>query len=88
MLSPTYPKRVPGKLRFTPTHGDTYTMFAEFGKNGVERLAALQPAGNSQRPDNKHYNDQVELFSRQALRPLSLKKEDVMKKAERVYNPM
>jgi acyl-homoserine-lactone acylase len=88
MLSPTYPKRVPGKLRFTPTHGDTYTMFAEFGKNGVERLAALQPAGNSQRPDNKHYNDQVELFSRQALRPLSLKKEDVMKKAERVYSPL
>ncbi|MDB5282619.1 MAG: hypothetical protein JWO06_1694, partial [Bacteroidota bacterium] len=29
----------------------------------------------------------MELFSRQELRPLSLKKEDVMKKAQRVYNP-
>lgn len=88
MLSPTYPKLVKGgKLRFKPHYGDTYTMMAEFNKNGVQRLEALQPAGNSLRTDDKHYNDQIELFSRQALRPLSLKKEDVMKKAERVYNP-
>ncbi len=87
MLSPSYPQQVPGKFIFKPEYGDTYTMFAEFGKNGVERLAALQPAGNSLTPQSKHYNDQIELFSRQALRPLSLKKEDVMKRAESVYHP-
>ena len=87
MLSPSYPKQIPGKLIFKPDFGDTYTMFAEFGKNGVERLAALQPAGNSLNPKSKHYNDQIEPFSRQALRPLSLKKEDVMKHAESVYHP-
>ena len=87
VLSPTYPKQVPGTFTFKPEFGDTYTMFASFGKNGLTSLAALQPLGNSLRPGSKHYNDQMELFSRQELRPLSLKKEDVMKKAESVYHP-
>jgi len=87
MLSPSYPKQVPGKLIFKPEYGDTFTMFAEFGKNGVEKLEALQPLGNSLNAESKHYNDQIELFSRQAMRQLSLKKEDVMNRAESVYHP-
>jgi acyl-homoserine-lactone acylase len=87
MLSPSYPKRVKDRFAFKVEHGDTYTMFASFGKNGVEKLSALQPMGNSLNENSKHYNDQMELFSRQEMRPLSLKKEDVMKKAESVYHP-
>lgn len=86
MLSPSYPKKIEG-YRFKVKYGDTYTMFAVFGKNGLERLEALQPQGNSLNPDSPHYNDQMELFSKQQTRPLSLKKEDVMKKAESVYHP-
>jgi acyl-homoserine-lactone acylase len=87
MLSPSYPKRVHGTMVYKPEYGDTYTMFAVFGKDGLEKLEALQPLGNSLNPKSPHYNDQMELFSRQEMRPLSLKKEDVMKKAEKVYNP-
>jgi len=87
VLSPSYPKRIKEKFAYVPKHGDTYTMFASFNKSGVQRLSALQPAGNSLRPDSKHYNDQIELFSRQEMRQLSLKKEDVMKKAARIYHP-
>ncbi len=88
VMSPSYPKQIPGTFTFAPEFGDTYTMFASFNKKGVTSLAALQPLGNSLRPDSKHYNDQMELFSKQQLRPLSLKKEDVMKKAESVYHPL
>ena len=88
VMSPMYPKQIPGTFTFAPEFGDTYTMFASFNKNGVTSLSALQPLGNSLRPDSKHYNDQMELFSRQQLRPLSLKREDVMKTAESVYHPL
>ena len=87
VMSPSYPKQVPGTYTFAPEFGDTYTMFATFNRNGLTSLAALQPLGNSLKPDSKHYNDQMELFSKQQLRPLSLKKEDVIKKAESVYHP-
>ncbi|MFI5151635.1 MAG: penicillin acylase family protein, partial [Bacteroidia bacterium] len=87
MLSPDYPVQIPGTMTFKPEYGDSYMMFAAFGKNGLQKLQALQPLGNSLNPKSAHYNDQMELFSRQELRPLSLKKEDVMKKAEKVYHP-
>jgi acyl-homoserine-lactone acylase len=87
MLSPSYPVPVPGTFTFSPKYADTYVMFAAFGKNGLEQLSALQPLGNSLNPASKHHNDQMELFSRQQLRPLSLKKDEVMKKAESVYHP-
>lgn len=87
VLSPTYPEKEPGSFTYKVKHGDTYTMFAEFDKNGVTKLEALQPLGNSLNPQSPHYNDQMELFGRQELRQLSLKKEDVLKRAEKVYNP-
>ena len=87
VLSPSYPKQVAGTFTFKPDFGDTYMMFASFDKNGLTKLAALQPTGNSLDPKSKHFNDQMDLFARQELRPLSLKKEDVMKKAESVYHP-
>ncbi len=87
VLSPSYPKRVKGRMAFKVEHGDTYTMFASFGKNGVEKISALQPLGNSLNPKSKHYTDQMEMFTKQEMRPLSLKKEDVLKRAESVYHP-
>ena len=88
VLSPSYPKRMAGgRFAFKVEHGDTYTMFAAFGKNGLESLSALQPLGNSLNPQSKHYTDQMEMFTKREMRPLSLKKEDVMRKAESVYHP-
>ncbi|MDB5228269.1 MAG: hypothetical protein JWN78_2462 [Bacteroidota bacterium] len=87
MLSPSYPVQNKNAFTFSPKYADTYMLFASFGKEGLEKLSALQPLGNSLNPASKHHNDQMELFSRQELRPLSLKKEDVMKKAESVYHP-
>ncbi len=87
-LSPCYPERMKERFAFKSKHGDTYTMFGVFGKNGLEKLQALQPLGNSLNPSSKHYNDQMDMFTQQQMRELSLKKEDVLKKAESVYHPM
>lgn len=88
VLSPCYPERVKGGgLKYKAKYGDTFTMLASFDSKGVQRLEALQPQGNSSRPDSPHYNDQMELFSKQQPRVISLKKEDVMKRAEKVYHP-
>ena len=87
VLSPSYPKKMKGRFAFNVNHGDTYTMFASWGKNGLEHLSALQPLGNSPNPKSKHYNDQIEMFTRRQMRTLSLKQDDVMKKAEHVYHP-
>lgn len=87
VLSPSYPFRVEGTNYYKAKYGDTYTMFAAFGPNGVERLEALQPLGNSSKPDSKYYTNQMELFSKLEMRKLSLKKDDVFKKAELIYHP-
>jgi len=88
MLSPCYPSRVPGNtLKYKAEYGDTFIMLAKFGKNGVEQLEALQPQGNSLDPKSPHYNDQMELFSKQQTRTVTLNKEKELKRAERVYHP-
>lgn len=87
VLSPCYPTRMKDRFAFKAKHGDTYTMFAAFGKNGVENLQALQPLGNSLNPKSPHYNDQMELFSRQEMRQISLKKEEVLTRALNIYHP-
>lgn len=89
VLSPVYPEKriINGRYILAPEYGDTYTMLAEFDKNGNTRLEALQPQGNSQNPASKHYNDQIKEYNQVRLRPLSLKKEEVMKKAESIYHP-
>ncbi|HEY0261758.1 MAG TPA: penicillin acylase family protein [Chitinophagales bacterium] len=45
LLSPSYPelKTYNGKTVFVPKYGDTFTMFAQFGKNGTEVVESLEP---------------------------------------------
>jgi acyl-homoserine-lactone acylase len=89
VLSPSYPQleTVNGKKYFVPEHGDTYTMFVRFDKSGVVSMESLVPRGNSLNPASKHYTDQMELFHDVKLKTMSLKKEEIMKRAEIVYHP-
>ena len=66
--------------------GESYIELVKFTKAGPQ-IESIHSYGASNKAGSKHYNDQIEPFSRQALRPLSLKKEDVMKRAESVYHP-
>ena len=58
----------------------------KFSKEGAE-IQSISPFGASTHPESKHYTDQMELFVNEQTKTMSLKKEDVMKSAERIYHP-
>ncbi len=89
VLSPSYPQMedVNGKKYFVTEHGDTYTMFVRFDKNGVVSMESLVPRGNSLNPKSAHYTDPMDMFHDLKLKTMTLKKEEVMKRAEVVYHP-
>lgn len=66
---------------------DAYTQFVVFGPNGPERLETLVPFGSSHKPGSEHYTSQMELFSRQQPKPMSLHKDTVLQKAVKIYHP-
>lgn len=69
-----------------PWAGDSYIMLARFGPRGpvIETVNAF---GASARPDSPHYTDQMKLFTSFRLKPMSLKREEILKEAERHYTP-
>lgn len=71
---------------YKATAGDGYMQFVKFGKEGTE-IQSIAPFGASTHPNSKHYTDQMDLFVHEKTKVMSLKKEDVMKSAERIYHP-
>jgi len=69
-----------------PRIGDSFIMFAKFSKNG-NSYQTVVPFGESRRKGNPHLTDQMELFSRQKTKSITLDKEEVLKKASRLYHP-
>lgn len=68
-------------------HGESYILFVNYNKDGVEFMEAVQPFGNSSKPNSKHYTDQMELFVEQKLRTVYFEKDSVKKHFESAYHP-
>jgi len=66
--------------------GESYIELVRFTKAGPE-IETINCYGASNRPDNPHYDDQMELFTQQKTKPMTLKKEQVYQEAVRVYHP-
>ena len=73
-----------GRLR--PWVGDSFIQMVKFTKDGPE-IYSVSPYGASNKPESPHYNDQMELFSRQEFKVMSLDKQHWLDRAERIYNP-
>jgi len=67
--------------------GDTYIQLVKFNKTGLPYIESLLPLGNSSRPDSPHYTDQMELYSKQQTKVMTLDKATVFKEAEKIYHP-
>jgi acyl-homoserine-lactone acylase len=67
--------------------GDAYTLMVEYGPNGPAHIETLSPYGSSARPDSKHYTDQLDLFSHQQTKTMTMDWQQILKDAERVYRP-
>lgn len=70
------------------TGGDAYIAFVRFPKDGsLPIIETVNTFGASMNPSSPHFNDQRALYQSQQLKPMMLSKEEVLRKAERVYYP-
>lgn len=73
---------------YKPWVGDSYVQFAKWTKNQpYPTLESLVPFGASNRKDSPHYTDQMELYANHKTKTVSLDKQQVLSKAEKVYSP-
>lgn len=75
----------PGTKKRYGVHGNSFVCAVEFG----ERIKAksLLAGGNSGDPNSKHFNDQLEMYTKGQFKDVLFYKEDVLKHAERIYHP-
>ncbi|CAN5257275.1 acylase [soil metagenome] len=66
--------------------GESYIELIKFTRDGPV-IESINCYGASNRPGSPHYDDQMELFTQQKTKPMTLNKEQVYREAERVYHP-
>lgn len=66
--------------------GDSYIQLVRFSEDGAE-LECINAYGASAKAGSPHYTDQMELFTKQQLRPMTLDKETIFKEAKKIYHP-
>ena len=77
----------PGKKgKFKIFAGESYISLVRFSKDGVE-IESVSPYGASNHPESPHYDDQMELYVAKKLKKMSLKKDEVLENAKRIYRP-
>ncbi|MCW3086647.1 MAG: peptidase penicillin amidase [Sediminibacterium sp.] len=68
------------------TQGDAYVELVRFTKDGPV-IESINTYGASSRKNSPHYTDQMEMYTHQQTKPMTLKKEEVYKNAVRIYHP-
>jgi acyl-homoserine-lactone acylase len=61
-------------------------MMVRFGE-GLPKIETINVFGASNDPESPHFDDQMELFLDQKLKPMTLDKAEVLKTAKEIYNP-
>ena len=85
VLAPMY--SVPYKNgMFRGTQGDAYVELVRFTKDGPI-IETMNVYGASSKKDSPHYTDQMEMYTHQQTKPMTLNKAEVYKNAERIYHP-
>lgn len=67
-------------------NGDSFIMFAKFSKKG-NSYETIVPYGASRRTKSSHLHDQMELYTTEKTKPVTLNKQQVLQNATRVYHP-
>jgi len=85
VLAPSY--SIPYKNGMVKDNqGDAYIELVRFTKTGPV-IESLNVYGASARKDSPHYTDQMEMFTYQQTKSMTLNKEEVYKHAEKIYHP-
>ena len=67
--------------------GDAYICFVRYPKNALPVIESVNTYGASNVPGSTHYKDQMSMFINHQLKSMTLDKQEVLKKAERIYHP-
>lgn len=67
--------------------GESYIMLVRYPKEGLPIIETVNVFGASNQPDSPHFADQMEMFSKQQLKPMTLDIDQVRKQAKRIYHP-
>lgn len=65
--------------------GNSFVCAVEFGEK--IKAKSLLAGGNSSDPKSKHFNDQLEMYTKGAFKDVLFYKEDIIKHTERSYRP-
>ena len=66
--------------------GESYIGYIRFDKDGPT-IESVISYGNSEAPESKHYDDQMELYKNFKLKKISMDKEEIYRDAAKIYNP-
>ncbi|MEM6379115.1 MAG: penicillin acylase family protein, partial [Bacteroidota bacterium] len=86
VLAAMYSQPVDGSSFLKGFAGESYIELVRFSSEGVE-IESVNAYGSSEEPDSPHYTDQMELFVKQQLKPMTLDKKTVLEQAVKVYAP-
>jgi acyl-homoserine lactone acylase PvdQ len=75
----------PGTKKRYGVNGNSFICAVEFGKK--IKAKSLLAGGESGNPLSKHFNDQMEMYSKGQFKDVLFYKEDVLKHVERNYHP-
>lgn len=67
--------------------GESYIAMVKFKKNQLPNIESVINYGASNHADSPHFADQMELFTQQKLKPMTLDKAEVLKSAKKIYSP-
>jgi acyl-homoserine-lactone acylase len=74
------------KGTFKADAGESYIMLIRFNADGPI-VETISPFGSSSVKGNKHFDDQMPLFIRQQLKPMTMDKNILLQQAEHIYHP-
>jgi acyl-homoserine-lactone acylase len=68
--------------------GDAYINIVKFPRDGgLPHIESINTFGASMHKDSPHFADQRAMYQSQTLKPMTLDKNEVIKKAEKIYHP-
>jgi len=68
--------------------GDAYICFVRYPKNGLPVIESMNTFGASSKPGSPHYKDQMDMFLKRQLKPMTLDKATVLRTAVSIYHPV
>lgn len=67
--------------------GEAYICLVRYPRTGLPVIESVNTFGASSHPGSKHYKDQMTMFQNQQTKRMTLDKQEVLQKAEKIYHP-